>query len=49
MSMVLILVDHAHMIFCVSFQQHLKKIDLLEVKDSPVIFLLVDESTDRSL
>jgi hypothetical protein len=35
--------------FLWAISQHLREVDLLEVKDSPVISLLVDESTDRSL
>jgi hypothetical protein len=35
--------------FLWAISQHLRVVDLLEVKDSPVISFLVDESTDRSL
>jgi hypothetical protein len=35
--------------FLWAISQHLREVDLLEFKDSPVISLLVDESTDRSL
>jgi hypothetical protein len=46
---VLILVDNLHMILLWVISQHSRDVDLLEVKDSLVISLLVDESTDRSL